>query len=328
MRLRNKALRILVLFLPRMVGVIFALSAIAKSLDFPGFYNLFLAYGIVPRGNLAVFLCLELIFIEVFLGCSIISGLDYKKRIYRLSILFLIFLSGVATYGHFFSKIENCGCFGNIVILNYTQNIFKNCIMILFLLWGQKETADKVYSLNKNPSFITYSIMFFLVIASLCLGGFRARALQHSSEGAKKPDWKMYNLKTTNGILSLRKGGYGVALLSANCFHCQRSIKYLNDLVSEYQNVIAICASTSDQSSLNQLKCPHAFVPNTVLSDLVVTGTPEFVIVINGIEVQRFLGEIDQQQKQNISSALRQLPFQKIPIGQFSLLHNQSPAPK
>jgi len=95
------------------VGLVFMLSGILKSLDTAAFANLMSEYGPVWLGIGAPLL----IAIEILLALCLLFNIHPRKTAVA-TIVFIVGVSGVYAYGILFRGITSCGCFGPLTWLN------------------------------------------------------------------------------------------------------------------------------------------------------------------------------------------------------------------
>jgi uncharacterized membrane protein YphA (DoxX/SURF4 family) len=120
-----------------LVGVVFIFSGFVKGVDPMGsmykFMDYFTAFGMKQLEPAALPLAVLLIAFEFLLGVALVS--NFKMKI--TSWITLIFM-GLFTILTFYLALENpvqdCGCFGDAIILTNWETFWKNLIIMVFVV--------------------------------------------------------------------------------------------------------------------------------------------------------------------------------------------------
>ncbi|PQL91658.1 BT_3928 family protein [Apibacter adventoris] len=121
------------------VGIIFIISGIVKTIDPIGFsYKLEEYFGegvfnISFLENLALPLSIFFVIAEVMLGVLLLLGICKKFTVYALLSL-IIFFSFLTFYSAYFNKVTDCGCFGDALKLKPWFSFYKDIILLLFII--------------------------------------------------------------------------------------------------------------------------------------------------------------------------------------------------
>ena len=228
----NKYLRII-------VGCIFMLSGLLKSLNTAGFANLMSQYGAEWFGFAAPILIL----IEIVLGFLLIF--DYQPRkISSITIGFIIFVSTVYLYGLVVRDITDCGCFGPVTWLNskpwltFTRNALLIVLLISSIIRPQQGTC------LSSSSLICLTGMGCIVMFMSGYSIRGAKCLQKHSHFAPIP---LKEDSLANIITCDPDSSYLVVAFSYRCPYCQNSIGNINQYLSMgvVDRVIGIAATDS-----------------------------------------------------------------------------------
>lgn len=201
------------------VGIVFIISGFSKSLDSSSFAETINSYGI---GDLW-FMSPVIIIIEMFLGLSLLLKIQLK-RISFISLIFLIGLTLTYIYGWLFNDITDCGCFGDINILNSSPifTLVRNTILIYLC-------ADLCFS-NEKETFNTKTVIGFCFITAMCvvsfISGYTLDEVGYS--GKKSKDLPAIKDTSLSSYVSTSADStYLLFAFSYSCNHCLNSIENL-----------------------------------------------------------------------------------------------------
>lgn len=137
------------------VGVVFLLSGLLKSIDTATFADLMSQYGVSWFGFAAPLVIL----IEIFLGLILIFDY-YPQQVTWASISFLGVVSLIYLYGVLARGITDCGCFGPLTWLNSKSwlTFTRNAVLLAMLV-------PSLFSPGKITRPTISSVIFMAVIA-------------------------------------------------------------------------------------------------------------------------------------------------------------------
>jgi uncharacterized membrane protein YphA (DoxX/SURF4 family) len=171
------------------VGVLFIFSGFVKLVDPIGSQYKFQEYFSESVLNMeflipfALPFAILLIVAEVVLGIALLVGWKPKLTTWSLLLLIIVFLF-LTWYSAYYSKVTDCGCFGDAITLTPWQSFYKDVlltVLILFLTLRVKE-IQPIFS-GKLPTIITYISVFaslyvtYHVLTHLPIIDFRAYAV-------------------------------------------------------------------------------------------------------------------------------------------------------
>lgn len=198
------------------IGIILLISSFAKASDTAYFAQIIAKYGWMFLQYTAPFI----IFIELILGLLLI----FQQRVRWTSLFCLIFicvLTIIYSYGLFFNKLTDCGCFGHIVLFNnsptflYIRNFILCALSFLCYRYGDN------HSIIGNGKL---GIVFILNIGIiLFMSGYTAHFESISSK--KHLHIQSLNENPLSNFISVSNDStYMVFLFSFTCPHCLNSI--------------------------------------------------------------------------------------------------------
>ncbi|MBQ9312679.1 MAG: DoxX family membrane protein [Bacteroidales bacterium] len=236
------------------IGLVFMASAITKLLSIDAFDQFVYEHRLFSWTITTVVTRL-LIACEFTLGLLLILGL-YPKTI---KTLIIIFLAGFSVYillkpTLFDVSQENCHCFGTVLILNDTQTLIKNIVLLAlsyFMFWNKgtlpTQQEDKVENKKSNNPFIWFknnqrfsAIWLFAIVLILAFTIKMPDVLQYKLYGktAKINKEKFTELINHESLQSLNitKGKKIVCMYSPICKYCRKSAMRL-DVMREKYNI-------------------------------------------------------------------------------------------
>ncbi len=128
---------LLVLFARVITGALFTFSGFVKSVDPMGsaikFEEYFISFGMEWLSFGALTFAVLLSAVELMLGLMLILGV-FKRVTAWASMIFMLFFTVLTIFIYFTSPVEDCGCFGDAVVLSNGATLLKNIIFTLILL--------------------------------------------------------------------------------------------------------------------------------------------------------------------------------------------------
>lgn len=130
-----------------LLGITFVFSGFVKSVDPIGtvykIQDYMTSFGFAELHHLALPFAIVLCAGELCLGVFMLFGL-YRKWTSRLLFLVMLFMTPLTLYLAIANPVEDCGCFGDALIITNWQTFFKNLVLIICsvatLFWYEKIT--------------------------------------------------------------------------------------------------------------------------------------------------------------------------------------------
>jgi uncharacterized membrane protein YphA (DoxX/SURF4 family) len=209
-------------------GTVFLVSGIVKSINISNFSGLISSqYGF---DNLQ-YLALPIVLSEVLLGLLLIFQI-YLRRVALFGIVLLIVFTLIYLYGLVFNGIEDCGCFGNISVLNTSPvfTIVRNIVLVYLLVVVRKnKDIGNILAINK------WNIL--VILAVMCIAAFMSGySFRNPDKGRNKSDRfvadALENTPLKNFIATSKDSTYLVFAFTYRCPHCMNSIENLKQYES------------------------------------------------------------------------------------------------
>ncbi|MCQ2288237.1 MAG: DoxX family protein [Muribaculaceae bacterium] len=164
----NWFLGAVVLLMRIVVGGVFMLSGFAKAIDPWGSYYKFneylMAFGWEELLSLSIVGAFVLAAMEFTLGVVIATG-SCRRGGPIVSVLFLLFMTPLTFWLARTNAIPDCGCFGDLLVLDNWQTFYKNVMLLAGSLY-------LVFLNKKIPSLYGPAVQWVTMVLScvLCLG--------------------------------------------------------------------------------------------------------------------------------------------------------------
>ncbi|MCL2097980.1 MAG: DoxX family protein [Bacteroidales bacterium] len=225
----NKPVQIL----SSLVGVVFLVSGIGKSIVAYEFSQILAQYGF----DALAFFAPLLIMVEVALGLLLFFCFRLRQ-ISLLALCFVAVLSAGYCYGYFFKNITDCGCFGYFSLLNLSPFFtgLRNIILIGILLYVFIKTKHSYKTVGKSEIIIMAAIL-----CAVCFTTGYTYTGQNNNDTHYITKGRHINKTVHDTVLGeflnpAKDSSYLVFAFSYSCPHCFNSIENLKQY--ERQGVV------------------------------------------------------------------------------------------
>ena len=121
------------------VGVVFIISGVVKTIDPIGFSYKLEEYFSESVLNLPFLIPYALVFSTIFVVFEVLLGLFLLLGIFKkftlTNLLFLIIIFTFLTfYSAYYDKVKDCGCFGDFLKLKPWESFSKDVILLVMIL--------------------------------------------------------------------------------------------------------------------------------------------------------------------------------------------------
>lgn len=166
----SKTAKILVAFSRIIVGATFVFSGFVKAVDPLGFtykiQDYLITLNLTALFPLALPGAVLVVVGEFALGLFLLLGI-YRKWTTRLIVLFMIFYTPLTMWAAIANPVEDCGCFGDAIIISNWQTFYKNGVLLAGALWLmlQWKHVRPLFSVKAAPWIATFTLLFGVLFA-------------------------------------------------------------------------------------------------------------------------------------------------------------------
>ncbi|MEA1897054.1 MAG: DoxX family protein [Bacteroidota bacterium] len=207
----------LIIFSRMLVGFVFIFSGFVKGIDPMGsaykFQDYFDVFNLNFLHNFALIFAIVLSSLEFIVGISLFFGLRTRIGSWG-ALLFMIIFTPLTLILALSNPVDDCGCFGDAVVLTNWQTFWKNLFLMVFTLvtiWGRKKFIS-IYKSATEWIVVTAFLVFIGGISGyglihLPVIDFRPYSIGSSivegmtiPEGAAQDQYKTTLIYEKNGI--------------------------------------------------------------------------------------------------------------------------------
>lgn len=149
---KTKFIKYLIIFSRMLVGFVFIFSGFVKGIDPMGsafkFQDYFDAFNLNFLHEFALIFAIVLSGLEFIVGISLFFGLRPRIGSWG-ALLFMILFTPLTLILALSNPVDDCGCFGDAVVLTNWQTFWKNLFLLFFTLvtiWGRKKFISLYHS--------------------------------------------------------------------------------------------------------------------------------------------------------------------------------------
>jgi len=255
----NKPVKIL----SPLVGIVFLVSGIGKSVVAYAFSEILMQYGFETLRFLAPFV----IIFEVTMGLLLFFAFR-PRQTSLLALCFVVALSLVYFYGHLFLNITDCGCFGQFSFLNLSPlfTYIRNFILVGILLYIFLKSNNSCKAIEKTEIVIITGIL-----CAVCF--ITGYTYVKSNDSATQYITKGEHINTTiqNSVLGefltpSADSTYLIFAFTYSCPHCYNSIENLKqyERLGVVDKVLAVsfAADSITMGKFNDIFNPNFQIKN------------------------------------------------------------------
>lgn len=152
-----------------LLGIVFVFSGFVKAVDPLGsaykFIDYFVAFRLEFLEPVAFPLAVFLIVTEFIIGISLLTGFKIEMGAWGVMIFMSVFTPLTLVLA-IFNPVEDCGCFGDAIVLTNWQTFYKNLVLMVFVVFVfiSRKKYRIVYSAR-----VEISILAVILFASIAL---------------------------------------------------------------------------------------------------------------------------------------------------------------
>lgn len=291
-------------FLRFIIGLVFLGTAIIKSFSSQQFiyhiYRYRLLYPqIIPK------IAITFIGLEATLGIGLITN-AFPQYLIPFSIILLIALSALTGWSTSTGKTEDCGCYGDLLVVTPKQSILLNLGYITLLAIGWVYLPSE----HHTATWQWVLPLFVGITASLMAWKSQDKPLIDLSRLKIGNRWKKRWLKHYSQDLT--KDSHFVVFLSQDCPYCKRWIPFLNmmNTQKDLPHVLGIMSSKTenleDFEDEQMVRFPLVLMDKLLLKYM-VDAYPTAILIEDGVIKDKWIGEIPEPYLNRIKQMYEQL---------------------
>ena len=290
------------------VGVIFLITGIVKTLSSKQFILHNLRYGLLPS-QVVPQVAITFIGLESALGVALLLY-EFPQWLLPGSIILLICLSALTIWSTSSGRTEDCGCYGGLLVIPPKQSILLNLgyIFLLGRAW--------LYPVADHHTETWQWILALIVLASASTLSWQSKdkPLVDFSRLKTGKRWKRRWLK--DSPQDLQQGSHFVVFLSKDCPYCKKWVPFLNvmNTQKDLPQVMGIMSLTSEEievfKSEQMVRFPLVSMDKLLLSYM-VDAFPTAVMVEDGVISSKWIGEIPKEFLNRIKQFYERVVFDR-----------------
>lgn len=277
-----------------LLGAVFIFSGISKLFPIELFEYDLVDYGII-NWALSPYLSRLIISFEIFLGMSLIVNWNFRRTIFPLSILILLFFTSFLLLRIVVSGNDNnCGCFGTWLPMSNVQSILKNILLIALLFTSYKVSKQNL-SFKRNKLFVSIS----LIIITSGIFAFRIPEDFYLSEPKAKLEKNTINpeifppIISGNDSIKPNQSKQFLAFFSLTCQHCIHTARKLTIIQKNNPDWQILAYLNGNKADLETFKEKSKFNLNYTLFNkrdfvLITLGGVPKVYLTNKLEIKEY----------------------------------------
>ena len=261
-----------------LLALSFLLSGYTKFIA-PGYFEITLMdQGLVSGRIPAAHLARLIIGSEWALGMLLLLPF-YTRKLLLFSLALLVGMSIHLLYLWAIGDQENCGCFGEMIVMTPIESLMKNAVLMMFALGAYRQRFDK----RSKQKWVLWAAL--LIIGSIWI-----------VLPLPKPEAQLFREFShfePQGRVDLTQGEVLVAVFNLDCEHCQEAATALGQLTKEqslppiYVLFFQEGSTMVDQfETLTQTDFPYAFIDTTTFFDLIGDSPPRLYFLRDGKVIQ------------------------------------------
>jgi hypothetical protein len=301
-------------FCMALVGAVFTATGVMKAVNARPFLRQVEEYRLLRAEHLSYA-------VPAFIGLELVLGTGLVLRasdwLLPAAVVVLVGLTAITIWGTATGRVEDCGCYGGLLLLTPGQGVALNATYLALLAVGWAATG---WDLDARP--VTPWRIGAVALAGIAGAAAGVRSLRRGPlvEYTLLKTGKAWNRRWVThaagpAAASLTDGACLAVFLSKDCPYCKQWVPFLNiiHVQPDLPPVLGIMALDSAGrtgfTSDHAIHFPVAEVSRG-LAGLLVQGYPTAVLIEGGVIRQTWFGEMPQAYVDRIKSF-----YQSISVG-------------
>ncbi len=153
-----------------LLGIVFVFSGFVKAVDPLGsaykFIDYFVAFRLEFLEPVAFPLAVFLIAAEFIIGISLLTGFKIEMGTWGVMFFMLVF-TPLTFILAIFNPVEDCGCFGDAIVLTNWQTFYKNLVLMVFVVFVfiSRKKYQIVYTANVEMTILSVVLLVFVAFS-------------------------------------------------------------------------------------------------------------------------------------------------------------------
>ncbi|MQY77756.1 MAG: DoxX family membrane protein [Bacteroidetes bacterium] len=153
-----------------LLGIVFVFSGFVKVVDPLGsaykFIDYFVAFRLEFLEPVAFPLAVFLIAAEFIIGISLLTGFKIEMGTWGVMIFMSVFTPLTLVLA-IFNPVEDCGCFGDAIVLTNWQTFYKNLVLMVFVVFAfiSRKKYQIVYPANVEMTILSVILLVFVAFS-------------------------------------------------------------------------------------------------------------------------------------------------------------------
>lgn len=273
------------------VGGALWFSAFVKAVDGKTFIRDLARYGLLPGQYLPPTAAM-LTGVEAALGTALVFHL-FPSWIVPGAIVVLVFLAGLTLWGEYARDLEDCGCYGGVVLLTPKQSVLLDAGYVLLLAGALQWPSGGPW---RASTWGLGAVALTFVAGAGAAWLSRAEPLLDLSRLQSGRRWKQRWLPNHPEVTD---APHFLVFLSADCPYCKRWVPLLNVMNAQpdFPNVLGVMSLSEEEMRdfrrEHLIRFPIAQM-DRVLFQRMVNAYPTAVLVEDGDVVDKWSGEFPE----------------------------------
>lgn len=280
-----------------LIGVVLLGSGLLKAIDSRTFSRQLAKYRLVPP-RLHLTAVTLIVVMECALGAALVSQFQ-PRFVLPFTAIVLMALAALTLWASRQQRIEECGCYGGVVVLTPVQSVLVDGVYILMTIvaWRLLSTVpgDQI---ARGVAVVAVA----LVTAVLSMQS-RQKPLIDLTRLQRGRHFKKSWIK--NAADDLQTGSHFVVFLSKDCPWCKRWVPLLNilDTQPDLPNVTGVMSlddgEVADFRAAHLVRFPIAHMKRKLASAM-LHAYPTAALIENGVIVDRWEGKMPEEYLQRL----------------------------
>ncbi len=153
-----------------LLGIVFVFSGFVKAVDPLGstykFIDYFVAFRLEVLEPVAFPLAVFFLAAEFIIGISLLTGFKIEMGAWGV-MFFMLAFTPLTFILAIFNPVEDCGCFGDAIVLTNWQTFYKNLVLMVFVVFVfiSRKKYQIVYTANVEMTLLSVILLVFVAFS-------------------------------------------------------------------------------------------------------------------------------------------------------------------